>query len=90
MTVRGCGARDIALIASVIIRKALSIICLSIYEIAYKKSYYERLKAGEFWAYVYRKKRKVWLIYAYARTTNESVAYVWSKRDFRNSKKAAL
>ncbi|WP_455237854.1 IS1 family transposase [Psychrobacter jeotgali] len=82
MTVRGCGVRDIALIASVSIGKVLSTIDSSVYKITPKKRYYERLEVDEFWTYVYRKKRKVWLIYAYDRATNEIVAYVWGKRDF--------
>ena len=36
---------------------------------------------------MYRKKRKVWLIYAYDRATNEIVAYVWGKRDFKPDEK---
>ena len=36
---------------------------------------------------MYRKKRKVWLIYAYDRATNEIVAYVWGKRDLKTAKK---
>ncbi|WP_156508562.1 IS1 family transposase, partial [Psychrobacter sp. SHUES1] len=77
MTVRGCGVRDIAVIAKVSIGKVLSTIGSSIYKIVPKKRYYERLEVDEFWTYVYRKKRKVWLIYAYDRATNEIVAYVW-------------
>ena len=62
MTVRGCGVRDIAIIASVSIGKVLSTIGSSVYKITPKKRYYERLEVDEFWTYVYRKKRKVWLI----------------------------
>ena len=87
MTVRGCGVRDIALIASVSIGKVLSTIGSSVYKTMPKKSYYERLEVDEFWTYVYRKKRKVWLIYAYDRVTNEIVAYVWGKRDLKTAKK---
>ena len=87
MTVRGCGVRDIAVIAKVSIGKVLSTIGSSIYKIVPKKRYYERLEVDEFWTYVYRKKRKVWLIYAYDRATNEIVAYVWGKRDLKTAKK---
>ena len=55
MTVRGCGIRDIAIIASVSIGKVLSTIGSSVYKIAPKKRYYERLEVDEFWTYVYRK-----------------------------------
>ena len=87
MTVRGCGVRDIAFMASVSIGKVLSTIGSSVYKIDPKKSYYERLEVDEFWTYVYRKKRKVWLIYAYDRATNEIVAYVWGKRDLKTATK---
>jgi len=87
MTVHGCGVRDIAVIASVSIGKVLSTIGSSVYKIAPKKSYYERLEVDEFWTYVYRKKRKVWLIYADDRATNEIVAYVWGKRDLKTAQK---
>ena len=87
MTVRGCGVRDIAVIAKVSIGKVLSTIGSSIYKIVPKKRYYERLEVDEFWTYVYRKKRKVWLIYAYDRATNEIVAYVWGKRDLKTAQK---
>ena len=86
MTVRGCGIRDIAVMISISIGKVLSTISSSVYKIAPKKSYYERLEVDEFWTYVYRKKRKVWLIYAYDRATNEIVAYVWGKRDLKTAK----
>jgi len=87
MTVHGCGVKDIAVMASVSIGKVLSTIGSSVYKIAPKKRYYERLEVDEFWTYVYRKKRKVWLIYAYDRATNEIVAYVWGRRDLKTAKK---
>ena len=76
MTVRGCGVRDKAVMASVSIGKVLSIMGSTVYKIVPKKRYYERLEVDEFWTYVYRKKRKVWLIYAYDRATNEFGANV--------------
>ena len=57
----------------------------ALYKIAPKKSYYERLEVDEFWTYVYRKKRKVWRIYACNCATNEIVAYVWGKRDLKTA-----
>ena len=87
MIVRGCGVRDIATITSVSIGKILSTIGSSTHKILPKKHYYERLEVDEFWTYVGRKKRKVWLIYAYDRDTNEIVAHVWGKRDLATAKK---
>ena len=87
MTVRGCDVRDIAIMASVSIGKVLSTIGSSIYKIAPKKSYYECLEADDFWTYVYRKKRKFWLIYAYECVTSKVIAYVWGKRGLRKARK---
>lgn len=84
MTVHGCAVRDIAAIS---IGKVLSTIGSSVYKIAPKKLYYERLEVDKLWTYVYRKKRKVWLIYAYHRATSEIVVYVWGKRDLKTVKK---
>ena len=86
MTVRGCGIRDIAIITSVSIGKVLSTLGSSLYKISPKKRYYARLEVDEFWTYVGRKKRKVWLIYAYDRDTSEIVAYVWGKRDLATAR----
>ena len=87
MTVHVCDVRDIAVIAKVSIGKVLSTIGLSVYKIAPKNSYYVRLQVGEFWTCAYRKKHKVWLIYAYDRATNEIVAYIWGKHDLKTAKK---
>ncbi|MDR0566668.1 MAG: IS1 family transposase, partial [Prevotellaceae bacterium] len=45
------------------------------------------LEVDEFWTYVGEKKNKVWLIYAYHRSTGEIVAFVWGKRNFETAKK---
>lgn len=87
MTVQGCGVRDIAVMASVSIGKMLSTIGSSVYNIVPRKRYYERLEVDEFWTYVYCKKRKVWLIYAYDRATHAIVVYVWGRRDLKMAKK---
>ncbi len=87
MTARGCGIRDIAVITSISIGKVLSTLGSSVYKTTPKKRYYERLEVDEFWTYVGRKKRKVWLIYAYDRDTSEIVAYVWGKRDLATARK---
>lgn len=57
------------------------------YKIVPKTRYYERLKVDSFCTYVGRKKRKVWLIYAYDRDTSEIVAYVWGKRDLATARR---
>ncbi len=75
------------IITSVSIGKVLSILGSSMYKSIPKKTYYRYLEVDEFWTYVNRKKRKVWLIHAYDHETNEIVAYVWHKRDLATAKK---
>ena len=87
MLVRGCGIRDIAEIATVSIGKILNTIQGSAYQLPPKRQYYRKLEVDEFWTYVGKKKRKVWLIYAYDRSTGEIVAYVWGKRNLKTAKK---
>ena len=87
MLVRGCGIRDIAEIATVSIGKILNTIQGSAYQLTPKRQYYRKLEVDEFWTYVGKKKRKVWLIYAYDRSTGEIVAYVWGKRNLKTAKK---
>ena len=52
MTVRGCGVRDMAIIASVSSGKVLSTIGSSVYKITPKKRYCDQLEVDEFWTYV--------------------------------------
>ncbi len=87
MTVRGIGIRDIAEIENVSIKKVLSVLTRSNKIIKPKQSLYEELEIDEFWTYVGNKKRKVWLIYAYHRTTGEIVAWVWGRRNYKTAKK---
>ncbi len=87
MFVRGVGVRDIAEIEGVSTRKVLSVLACSNRTITPKQSHYDQLEVDEFWTYVGNKKNKVWLIYAYHRTTGEIVAYVWGKRNYKTANK---
>ena len=81
MLVGGCGIKDIAKITSVSIGKLLSTLQGWAYQLFPKRQYYQKLEVDEFWTYVGKKKRKVWLIYAYERHTGVEV---WGKRDLKN------
>jgi IS1 family transposase len=83
MPVRGIGIRDIAEIEKISIKKVLSVLVHSRHMIRPGQPYYECLETDEFWTYVEKKNRKVWLIYAYHRETGEIVAFVWGKRDLK-------
>ncbi|KAA6327752.1 hypothetical protein EZS27_023282 [termite gut metagenome] len=87
MLVRGIGIRDISEIQEVSVRKVLSVLVKSHYEITPHKSYYPCLEVDEFWTYVRNKGKKYWLIYAYERQSGEMVAYVWGKRDLKTTKR---
>ena len=85
--VRGIGIRDVADIEQVSTKKVLSVLVNYNKIITPKQQHYDKLEVDEFWTYVGNKKNKVWLIYAYHRSTGEIVAYVWGNRDYKTAKK---
>ena len=87
MLVRGIGIRDIALIKGISLNKVLSVLVNSTHTITPRESHYDYLEVDEFWTYVGNKGNKVWLIYAYHRSTGEIVSFVWGKRDLKTAKK---
>jgi insertion element IS1 protein InsB len=87
MLVRNVGIRDIAEIENVSIYTVLSVLTKSDKKITPKQKHYDVLEVDEFWTYVGNKDTKVWLIYAYHRTTGEIVAWVFGKRDYKTAKK---
>lgn len=87
MLARGIGIRDISVIEQVSVNTILKILLQSEYKLLPKQKYYKRIEIDEFWTYVSNKKNKVWLIYAYSRTTNEILTYVWGKRDYETALK---
>lgn len=87
MLVRGVGIRDISEIEDISIKKVLSVLCSSSCIITPKKKHYASLEVDEFWTYVGSKNQKVWLIYAYDRSSGEIVAFVWGCRDAKTAAK---
>jgi IS1 family transposase len=85
MPVRGIGIRDIAEINNISSKKVLSILVHSRHMLRPRRQYYDCLEVDEFWTYVGKKCRKVWLIYAYHRETGDIVAFVWGKRDLKTA-----
>ena len=86
MLVRGIGIRDISSIQGISINKVLSVLIKSTHTIKPQQSHYDYLEVDEFWTYVGNKGNKVWLIYAYHRSTGEIVGFVWGKRDLKTAK----
>jgi predicted CXXCH cytochrome family protein len=86
MLVRGLGIRDISAIEGISIFKILSVLVSLNYLIVPKQRHYAALEVDEFWTYVGNKKNKLWLIYAYDKSSKEIVAYVWGKRNLRTAR----
>lgn len=86
MLVRGMGIRDVMAIEGVRIKKILSVLTNSQKEITPKQSHYDALEVDEFRP-VGKKKRKLWLVYAYHRETGEIVAWILGRRNFKTAEK---
>ena len=87
MLVRNVGIRDIAEIENVSTSTVLSVLTKSDKIITPKQKHYDVLEVDEFWTYIGKKDTKLWLIYAYHRTSGEIVAWVFGKRDYKTAKK---
>jgi IS1 family transposase/transposase-like protein len=87
LLVRGSGIRDISTALNVSIKKVLSVLTKSSYQIKPKQTHYDSLEVDEFWTYVGSKKNRFWLIYAYHRDSGEIVAFVWGKRNQKTAQK---
>jgi len=83
MPARGNGARDVAAILRISVRKVLKTLVSGKYTL--KLKHYDRLEIDEFWTFAQSKKNRKWLVYAYHRETGEIVAYVWGKRDLKTA-----
>lgn len=81
MLVRGCGIRDIAAIEKVSCTKVLSVL-LNVRDVELPHHcFYESIEIDEFWTFVGRKSKRVWLIYAFDRVSKKIISYVWGKRN---------
>jgi IS1 family transposase len=87
MLVRDSGIRDISTVLHVSIKKVLSVLTKSSYQIKPKQTHYDNLELDEFYTYVVSKMNRFWLIYAYHRDSGEIVAFVWGKRNQKTAQK---
>ncbi len=90
MLLRNCGIRDIATILQIshqcILNKLHSEAQKCV--ISPKLKHYKSVQIDEHWSYVQQKKKKKrWLIYAYAPESDEVLAYVIGNRDIKTVKK---
>jgi IS1 family transposase/transposase-like protein len=87
---RNCGIRDIQTILKVSRGCILNTLILEAQKcvIVPQLKHYKSVQIDEHWSYVgQKKKKKRWLIYAYAPETDEVLAYVIGKRDIKTVKK---
>jgi len=64
---RGNGARNVAAILRVSVRKVLKTLVSGKYTLEPRLEHYDRLEIDEFWTFVRSKKNRKWLVYAYRR-----------------------
>lgn len=90
MLLRNSGIRDIETVLKVSRRCVLNRLLLEAKkcELAPKLPHYKSVQIDELWSYVHqRKKKKRWLIYAYAPETDEVLGFVIGRRDIKTVKK---
>jgi insertion element IS1 protein InsB len=90
MLLRNCGIRDIETILQVSRGCVLNELFAQAQKcvIVPKLTFYKSVQIDEHWSYVYQKKKKKrWLIYAYAPETDEVLGYVIGNRGIKTVKK---
>jgi len=92
MQLRGSGIRDTALVLGV--SPATVLRCLVTQslkaELKLTRWHYPQVQIDELWMYVARKKRKVWLLYAYCYQTDEILAFAIGKRNSKTVRNLLL
>ncbi len=92
MQLRGSGIRDTALVQGVSPATVLRCLISESMNAAVKprKGYYPRVQIDELWMYVAKKKKKVWLLYAYCYETDEILAFAIGKRSSKTVRNLLL
>lgn len=92
MQLRGSGIRDTAFVAGVSPATVLRCIISESVNAFIKpaKRYYSQVQIDELWMYVARKKKKVWLLYAYCYQTDEILAFTMGKRNSKTVRNLLL
>lgn len=88
MLVRGSGVKDCAAVLGISKEAVLRCILRSALPIEVKpaEKRYDRVQIDELWSYVGKKKRKVWLLYAYCARSGEILAFTMGKRSITTVK----
>jgi insertion element IS1 protein InsB len=90
MLLRNCGIRDVGAVLGVRRNSVLNVLLRAAGKCALvpKLSRYRSVQVDEFWSYVHQKKKKKrWLIYAYAPETDEILAYAIGDRGAKTVKR---
>ena len=92
MQLRGSGIRDTALLEGVSPATVLRCIVSESLEavIKPKRHYYPQVQIDELWMYVTKKKKKVWLLYAYCYQSDEILAFTMGKRNSKTVRNLLL
>lgn len=85
MLLRGSGVRDCAAVMDMSKETVLRIILTTAvsFEIKARYRHYHCVQIDEQWSYVGRKKKKVWMLYAYAPKEDEILAFTMGKRNWK-------
>jgi len=85
MLLRGSGIRDCAAVTGVSKESVLRLIIRQGLQVELKPKYnhYDKVQIDEQWSYVSKKKKKVWMIYAYSATDGEILAFAMGKRNWK-------
>ncbi len=83
MLLRGSGVRDCAAVLDISKETVLRMIIRNALEtdIKPRQAHYDAIQIDEQWSYVGRKKKKVWLLYAYSAKDREILAFTMGKRN---------
>ncbi len=92
MLLRGSGVRDCAVVLGISPNAVLRHLVAQAGEVIIKpkKRSYHRIDIDELWSYVWRKKKKVWLLNAYCAGSGEILGFTLGKRNTKTVKNLLL
>ena len=92
MLVRGSGIRDCAAVLGISTDAVLRCILrdAALIELKPAESRYHKVQMDELWSYVGKKKRKVWMLYAYCAESGEILAFTLGKRSVKTMENLLL
>jgi IS1 family transposase/DNA-directed RNA polymerase subunit RPC12/RpoP len=88
MLLRGSGVRDCAVVLGISVNCVLRQLVKEAGQVLIKpkQSRYHKVQIDELWSYVWRKEKKVWLLYAYCADSGEILGFTMGKRSIKTVK----